>query len=69
MSLVTLGRANFLRFCPFLYYNAVSRLGGLANPALLDGKLLIIRIAFLQRKSPAANGSVPNLVGGLSIFS
>ena len=24
MSLVTLGRANFLRFCPCLYYNAVS---------------------------------------------
>lgn len=25
MSFVTLGRADFLRFCPCLYYNAVSR--------------------------------------------
>ena len=25
MSLVTLGRADFLRFCPCLYYKAVSR--------------------------------------------
>ena len=25
MSLVSLGRTNFLRFCPCLYYNAVSR--------------------------------------------
>ena len=25
MSLVILGRADFLRFCPCLYYNAVSR--------------------------------------------
>ena len=25
MSLVTLGRADFLRFCPCLYYNAISR--------------------------------------------
>ena len=72
MSLVILGRADFLRFCPCLYYNAVSRhvkQGWLGQPALKGQKQLIIRIIVLQKIFPAANGSIPNPVGVQSIFS
>ena len=72
MSLVILGRADFLRFCPCLYYNACSFQtcqAGLAQPALKGQKQLIIRIIVLQKIFPAANGSVPNPVGVQSIFS
>lgn len=42
---------------------------GLAGPALTGQKQLIIRIIVLQKIFPTANGSVPNPVGGQSIFS
>lgn len=74
MSLVTLGRADFLRFCLCLYYNAVSGhvkqgWSGQPSPALSARPLLIILTAFLQKISPAANESAPNPDDGLSIFS
>lgn len=68
MSLVTLGRDDFLGSCPWLYYKAVFGLSGLAQPALTGQRLLIIWITVLQKISPAANGYVPNPVGDRSIF-
>ena len=71
MPLVTLGRADFLRFCPCLYYNAVSghvKQGWPSQPYQAQ-KQLIIQIIVLRKISPAANGSAPNPVGVRSIFS
>ena len=68
MSLVTLGRTDFLKFCPRLYYNAVSGLTGLPRPALSVRLPTIIQTAFLQKIFPAVNGFALNLFDDQSFF-
>ena len=63
-----MGRADFFRFCPYLYYTGVF---GHVNKTCLKQAVFTgcVRLDVLQNIFPAGNESVPSPVDGQSIFS
>ena len=62
MSLVTLGRADFLRFCPCLYYNAVSghvKQGWPSQPCQVQIASLNGHLCHIWRPACDLNGGQP----------